>query len=201
MENAMMDEKEVLFPGEFRQAFRLAANLLLDDLLTCVVEGESETDASRALDYLPSGYRLQIEGDLRRWVVAFTVAGTKLAEDQPLPSASVAESLAMHAILSFAADILDEGPEFGLPARVPRERVDEYRDRLDDILYIDMDFMFLYGGWADGIGADPEEPIGQVLGTVNLAYADWFRGFPGHQPHPYFDEVPDDPGEDDCPFF
>jgi hypothetical protein len=200
MENAMMDEKEVLFPGEYRQAFRLAASLLLDDLLTCVVEGE--TDASWALDELPSGYRLQIEGDLRRWVVAFTVAGTKLAEDRPLPSASVAESLAMHAILSFAADILVEGPEFGLPARVPRERVDEYRVRLDDILYIDMDFMFLYGGWADGIGADPEEPIGRELGTVNLAYADWFRELPGHQTHPYFDEGPDDDlGGDDCPFF
>jgi hypothetical protein len=200
MEIAVVNTENVPFPGEFRQAVRLAAARLLDDMLSCAMG--APTEEFMALDFLPSGFRLRMEGDLRRWVVAYSVAGTKLAEDRPLPPASVAEALAMHGILSFAEGILLDGPEFGLPARVPPERVDEYRIDLDDFLFEDMDFLFLHAGWADGIGADPGEPIGRALGTVNLAYADWFRGFPGHQPHPYFDDAPDDDlGEDDCPFF
>lgn len=200
MEIAMVKEKNVPFPAEFRQAVRLAASRLLDDMLNCAMG--VPTDESMALDFLPPGFRLRMEADLRRWVVAFTVAGARLAEDRPLPPASVAEALAMHGILSFAENILMDGTEFGLPSRVPRERVDEYRIDLDDFLFEDMDFLLLHAGWADGIGADPGEPIGRALGTVNLAYADWFRGFPGHQPHPYFDEGPDDDLEgDDCPFF
>jgi hypothetical protein len=200
MEIAVVNTKNVPFPGEFRQAVRLAASRLLDDMLNCAMG--VPTDESMALDFLPSGFRLRIEADRRRWVVAFTVAGAKLAEDRPRPPASVAEALAMHGILSFAEGILQDGPEFGLPARVPRERVDEYRIDLDDFLFEDMDFLFLHAGWADGIGADPEELIGRELGTVNLAYADWFREIPGHQTHPYFDEGPDyDLGADDCPFF
>jgi hypothetical protein len=184
-----VNRKEHPFAGEYRQATRLAATLLLDDVLTCVVDGT--TDMSIALDKLPRGFRPRIGKDLRRWSVAFTVAGAKLTEARPRPPASVAEALAMHGILSFAANILADGPAFGLPTGLPRERVEDLQMRVEEALFEDQDFLLLHSGAMDGIGSEPEEPIGRMLGTVNLAYADWFRALPGQDTHPYFDDVPE----------
>ena len=116
MEIAVVKEKSVPFPAEFRQAVRLAAARLLDDMLSCAMG--LPTEEFMALDFLPSGFRLRMEADLRHWVVAYAVAGAKLAEERPPPPASVAEALAMHGILSFAEGVLLDGTEFEAPVIV-----------------------------------------------------------------------------------
>jgi len=130
-------------------------------------------------------------------VVAFAVAAGKLGEDSPRPPASVAEALAMHAVLAFAADLLVDGSGFGLSRDVPPATAQGYREDVEDVLFEDWDFLLLYEGRADGLGADPEEPLGRLLGTVNLAYEDWFRPLPGHAPHPYFEGPPDSGADED----
>jgi hypothetical protein len=186
---AMIERSGTLRPEDGRLAIRHAADLLLDDILHALVLGTE--DQFLAVSGLPDGYRHKIEKDLYRWSVAFTVAGLKLTRRKRLSSACVAESLAMYAILSFAAEMLQDGPEFGLPERVPEADALSWRDGVIEPLVEDTDFLFLYGGWADGIGADREEPLGASLGTENLAYEDWFRPFDGREGHPYFDEYED----------
>jgi hypothetical protein len=186
-----MNEEELpLIPNAFRPALRLATTLMLDDILHCLVEGSEVF--GMALAALPPNYIPRIEQDLFRWSVAFTVAGQKLAERDPLPPACVAENIAMFVILDFAAGILQEGPEFGFQLRVPTDRAEYWRDEVLEELHGDMDFLFLYDAMLDGIGADPDEPLGAMLRTVNLAYADWFRAFEGRVAHPYYGDDPED---------
>ena len=181
-----MTEPPPAVPEESRPALRLAATLYLDDILHCHVEGTAEY--SMAIDALPPNFRLRIEKDLYRWSVAFSVAGTKLAREEPLPPACVAECLAMWAVLDLAAGILEDGPDFGLRIQVPEDEALEWREGVLDAIFPDTDFLFLYEGFADGIGAYPDEPVAKAMRMVNLAYADWFRPFDGCEGHPYFDE-------------
>ena len=180
-------------PGEFHGAVRRAAALLVDDVLYRVGRGDAEV--SVALDELPPRYRHRIVKDLPRWAVAFAVAGSKLGEKKSVAPSCVAEQLAMHAILTFAVAILVDGPEFGLAERVDEDRAREWMEQVLDGILDDRDYLFLYDPALDGIGAYPDEPLGRLLGTPSLAYADWVRPRPGHPGHPYFDAPA--PAEDD----
>jgi hypothetical protein len=113
----------------------------------------------------------------------------------------VAEEITMWTILSCAASLLQDGVAVGFPEQLSEEEATGLRDSVVDDLYLDTDFLFLFDGAADGIGAHPDEPVGAAMRMVNMAYADWFRPFGGHPGHPYFDEEEREAGGEECPWF
>jgi hypothetical protein len=101
-------------------------------------------------------------------VCLITVAG-KLTSGADIRLASVAEEMALHALIENAS-----GPS-------GQEEFD-FDDFIDDV-FEDTDFLFLFDEKLNGIQHVPAQ---QSLGTTNLDFENWFRPFRDAVPvHPY----------------
>lgn len=135
-------------------------------------------------DYLPPLHLIRYDARFaERFLNATEVVATKLkrAREQgwSYPSEgllnSVAEEIAMEAILQMAEALIDVDLENGQltdeTAKALRDHVEEIRD----IGFEDRDFEWLFRPEVDGIAEDSE--IAPKMGFANLGFEDWFKPF------------------------
>jgi len=128
-------------------------------------------------DYLPKTYAASYDiGFVRQfyWTVVTVIFKVGSAWS---PLASVAEELAMNALLGFAGTLRDLRRDAG-------EDVSEVEfDDLWDLAFWDLDFELLFAPEMDGI---QHSEVGQQMRMVNLDRSQWFTQFDGAQvaPHP-----------------
>jgi hypothetical protein len=118
-------------------------------------------------DYLPSLYQRHYNlAFCKRFYDTMIVVAWKLKDKQWHRLDSVAEEMAMWAVLQFAAVLAEnDGEHFD-----PRELIDD--------VFEDIDFQLLFHGSLDGFQEDPD--MQSRLGFANLKVTEWFEPFTGH---------------------
>lgn len=126
--------------------------------------------------YLPERFvENYTPGFVRRFLVALIAVGTKMAAGEPIRLASVAEQIALRAIVNSAEMLIEnrDGKTYaghGLKAFESEVQEDE-------------DFEFLFSRRYDGI---EKSPVVEYLGMVNLEFDKWFDPLaPSDVLHPY----------------
>jgi len=165
-----------VLPEDHREALRAGAEMVVDHIF----EDLQSADGARPewiwlSAFLPDAYLHRYDVMFaQRFLVSAVSVGLKLAQSKPAILCSVAEELALNAIIDQA--------EVWLELDGKRADFDEFRSRV----YEDWDFELLF---------DPEIDGFQYSGVVaefamaNLAFKDWFKPFDNAPPvHPYTDE-------------
>jgi hypothetical protein len=142
--------------------------------LEALAEGDDFADTPMA-GWLPPKHLPRYDaGFARRFAVCLVAVAGKLADRYPHFLASVAEEMALAAILDEAQAILDEE---GRDADLRAEAKGASQDA---------DFEVLFDPSVDGLEAD--EAVAH-LAMANLRFEDWFRPFRDEVPvHPYVAE-------------
>lgn len=166
-----------LMPEDHRDALRAAAAMVVDHIFEDLqsVDGAQRPDWNWLQVFLPEAYLHRYDVMFaQRFLVSVVSVGLKLAQDEPTELSSVAEELALNAIIDQAEAWLDvEGKKADFEL---------FRDEV----YQDFDFELLLSPEFDGV-----EYAGIIAagGMANLSFKDWFKPFDNAPPvHPYVDE-------------
>jgi len=155
-------------------ALRTAVVVLLDHALQDVASlyagppGEVSYLSERAwlMAHLPRQYRARYDRlFVQRFLACLMTVAYKFAQAPWQSLSCVGEELAACAFIEDARTQLDiEG----------HPDSDDAFAELEDTIFEDMDFEFLFEGEYEGI---EETEVAQVMGIGNLAFADWFKPF------------------------
>ena len=163
-----------------RQALQDSCNLLIDNAFDDLATLESPQDVVHTLlvRHLPQRYTYKYTPlFFRQFTVCLITVTWKLAQAVHMPLSSLAEEVAVWAIIEEAKRVLEE-----------KSGEDEAENNLDDFIdayFEDTDFLYLFENAHDGI---EETQVGQVMGISSLAFDQWFVPFsdePSRIAHPY----------------
>ncbi len=167
-------------PEPQRRALLAACDLLIDQSfedLAALDQGAAFRDLWMA-EWVPTKYLPRYDALFaKKLTVCLIAVAGKLTDPHPHLLASVAEEMALAAIVEQAATDLEEAGREG--------DVTELRDVADGA-FQDRDFELLFNPRWDGI---EETEAGERLAMANLRFEDWFRPFRDEVPvHPYVTE-------------
>jgi hypothetical protein len=178
-----------------REALEASIDLLIDacfEDITAMADGRTTFADSQLAIFLPPRYLPKYTiGFARRFFVTLVTVAWKLAQPEQIPLACVAEELVAWALIRRARVYLDL---YDKP-----QSAHDFTEFID-VLFADVDFLFLYEPAYDGID---QTEIGARAGMTSLAFADWFHRFGAELDttygavHPYAEEGP--PPDDDKP--
>lgn len=178
--------RDVLSPDEFyalSEGIDLLIDQSFDDVIGIGSPGWSVANSFMA-DHLPRRY-LPAYTPLfaKQFLVCILTVAWKLAQPHPSMLSCVAEELALRAIIDRAILVSEE-----------RGAVADF-SQLEEELYEDMDFEFLFDFSRDGV---ERSEVGARLGMGSLDHRDWFKPFGAGSRgavHPYLDDGPSDRSE------
>lgn len=160
-------------PREHRRAAADAATTLILGCMHDMADVDHGLSATRVLNdqaVLPPRYAGFYDVIFaQRFLVTLITVAWKLASADTYELSSVAEELALNAIIGLAEDELaSAGPR------------DEHLTWFHSNAFEDLDFEWLWSDRGEGIG---ESDIGRAMGMGNLAFRDWFEPFHASRGH------------------
>jgi hypothetical protein len=155
-------EHEALIAG-----ISLMLDETLNDLERMAVRREDYlSEEAILLDYLPRQYQARYNVRfVRRFLACLMAVAYKFAQPPFKPLSCVAEELAANAFITAGRMQLELAGELDV--------ADAY-DRLEDAIFEDTDFAFLFNAQYEGI---EETTLAAEVGIVNLAFNEWFDPF------------------------
>lgn len=172
----VFNDDEILPPLE-REKLADAGIILIDmtiDTLDAVRAGDVESVAAPpVLDHLPPKFINRYDYlFMKRFLVCLITVNWKLQAPGAHQLASVAEELALYAMIEEASVLVDDG----------KGTVKLDYERLELQAHEDADFRML---WDDSIDGIESSRVGEIMGACNLEFDRWFEPFAGRYAHPF----------------
>ena len=166
-------------PRSHAEALFTAAEIMGDHIaeeLGAIRSGTWTASDSALADDLPPRYLPRYTPQfMRRFCWCALTVIWKLGQRKRLSLSCVAEELAAHLLIQQAGAVLEQdghAADFGL---------------LEEYLFEDLDFEFLYDNSSDGI---ERSAVAETIGMENLPFADWFERFGAPDNHAYAEPHP-----------
>ena len=156
-----------------QQALQQACEVLIDEVFDDLKNIEDPKDlVDTALgDCLPERYVYRYTPlFLKQFVVCIITVSWKLAQPEHLPLSSLAEELAVWALVKKAQTLIEMGEEEG------GQTIDDPFGKFIDTYFEDLDFEYLFDEAYDGI--DKEGELAQMLGMSSFRYRIGSSRFP-----------------------
>jgi hypothetical protein len=154
-----------------RDALIAAGRVLLDECILDVAAMLEGRPASRLFvdpDVLPPKYSgLYDVAFAKRFLVTLSTVCWKIAADEWYPASSVAEEIALDAVIYRGLD------------HATSDALADQLESLRDAAFEDRDFEWLWDASADGI---EDTPVAKLMGMCGLRLAEWFDPF-GNRGH------------------